>query len=487
MSGISIPSKEKAMKTLPTLVGFASILAAVMLRGQSVKLQPTPPTAADHGSHWVDGIGISRIQDNGGQVFNVRNAYTSPTGCSEVTGAKGDGVADDTNSINCTIKAAVPPNNVCDTSTPGKGGVVYFPPGVYLVTATLTIDHPCVTLAGAGPDASIIYSSSTSADVVKFGAATAFAPCGGLRHLSVTSGTGRTTATGVIVDGCLSGVIEDVFITPGSGNGIQFGDAVSNLNSSSWYVDKTFVNTGSGAFKGVQVLGTAVNDVRFTGLVVAGNTPIVAGSVGINITGSGTLDVTDSEVVQYEIGVKVAPPTGVAIPWVTFYNVQSDSNSLYGWDLEGAGAIFGLLCTSCWAGSSGTTSSAARGFRINNGDSVILVDPRVVNTGGHGIEIAATNVASVEINGGLITASSLASNGTMDGIHVNNNMTGGLRILNARAGAEFGNPHSQKYGINIGTGCNNFIVGQNDTRANASAGINNGSGTSATKIVANNL
>lgn len=67
------------------------------------------------------------LTDKGGQVFNVM-AY----------GAKGDGVTDDT----AAIQAAI---NACGVA--GRG-LVYFPPGSYIISSTLTCNYDHVVLSG---------------------------------------------------------------------------------------------------------------------------------------------------------------------------------------------------------------------------------------------------------------------------------------------------------------------------------------------------
>jgi Pectate lyase superfamily protein len=69
------------------------------------------------------------VADTGGQVFNVM-AY----------GAQGDGVADDTAAIQATIVAA----------NDWSGGIVYFPPGIYNITSTLTTGIGALVFSGAG-------------------------------------------------------------------------------------------------------------------------------------------------------------------------------------------------------------------------------------------------------------------------------------------------------------------------------------------------
>lgn len=111
-------------------------------------------------------------------------------------GATGNGSADDTAAILATISAAVAANN----------GIVYFPPGVYLTTETLTITSSAIVLQGAGSGAGNTVSSSVvnvseihftgSGDAIFFdggatGASTTLYGCG-LSDLSINGNSNCT-------------------------------------------------------------------------------------------------------------------------------------------------------------------------------------------------------------------------------------------------------------------------------------------------------
>lgn len=67
-------------------------------------------------------------------------------------GAKGDGITNDTPAINLAIAAA---------NTGGIGGIVLFPPGTYIITATLPI-YSNIVYQGSGINATIIKLTSNS-------------------------------------------------------------------------------------------------------------------------------------------------------------------------------------------------------------------------------------------------------------------------------------------------------------------------------------
>lgn len=136
------------------------------------------------------------------RVFNVRDA---------AYGAVGNGIHNDTTNIQAAITAA--------GANPGlSGGCVYFPPGVYLITATLVIP-PLVTLLGDATQVTEIQAQNCSAISVQPSAAVGPTKIKGL-IIYCMGATNATNYTGIsipgtqnIIDKCLGLIIEDCQIT----------------------------------------------------------------------------------------------------------------------------------------------------------------------------------------------------------------------------------------------------------------------------------
>lgn len=382
-------------------------------------------------------------------------------------GAVGSGGVDDT----AAIQAAI------DNVEAAGGGVVFFPGGLYNVTS-LIVNSKGVMLVGSGTEATRIRSTSTTGNVISIGnTAAAYSSAGGVRDLGIISSVTRTSGYAISVDGCQDGVIDNVRIQTTGGSGIQFGAT----SSSRWFVTRTIINM-TGAFIGISIEGG--NDRYITDVWVQGNQ--TAGSKAVQILDSAGDWLTNVEAVLCEIGIDLSAAAGKTIKWHHFTNVLADQNTLYGWRLVASGGtVQGITLNSPWSSSNGTGSTSSRGIMAQNCSGLVIVAPRVLNNGGHGIEVQ-NGVGGLLIQGGIVSGNSVASSGTLHGIQLGNNTTG-YRILGVRSGQNAGMGNTQGYGILSGAGNDNFIVKDNDLRANVTGGFSNGSGTGATKIVGDNL
>ena len=384
-------------------------------------------------------------------------------------GAVGDGVANDT----AAIQAAI------DNAEAAGGGLVFISPGLYKIS-TLTIDSPGVVLAGAGPS-SRLSTTATTGNVISIGNVGAgYSNAGGVRDLRIVSSVTRTSGYAISVDGAEEGAIERVKFETTGGGGMVFG--ATGAASGRWFVSRCIVFM-QGAFNCLSI--QAGNDRYVTDCWFQGNE--TAGSKAIEILNAGGDWFTNVEAVLCEIGVDLSAAAGKTIQWSSFVNVLADQNTLYGWRLTSSGgAILGIQLLGCWASSTNDASTSARGILASQCSGLTIINPRVLNNGGHGIEVGAAAAGGLLLDGGIIAGNGAAASGTLDGVIVAASSTG-YRIVNGRYGQNAGMGNTQRYGINLGTGNDNYIVTGNDTRANGTGGINNPSGTAATRIVTNNI
>lgn len=136
-------------------------------------------------------------------------------------GAKGDGTTDDTAAIQAALNAV-----------PTNGGVVYFPPGAYKITATL---HPTVSgtsLMGAGWDARILYDGMVATTAIGMGDTTQRRV--NVRWLRISQSNATSSGTCIDASYFADGAIEHVLID-GSGTGAPPIIGVSYNSNATFY------------------------------------------------------------------------------------------------------------------------------------------------------------------------------------------------------------------------------------------------------------
>jgi len=92
----------------------------------------------------------------------------------------------------------------------------------------------------------------------------------------------------------------------------------------------------------------------------------------------------------------------------------------------------------------------------------------------------------ISIRGNKIGGNGKYSSNTLSGINIGASTTD-FQIVYNRCGPVYDSGGTQKYGIEIATGANNYVVTGNNTLGNGTGGILNTPGTSATKVVTNNI
>jgi len=447
-----------------TVTNFIASITATGLYAPMARIITCTPPLLCNGGASMD-LSANRTLSITEHVYNVR---------SPPYGALGNAINDDTAEIQAAIDAAEV-----------TGGVVYLPRGQYKISAALNVDasassQASVRIVGDGQDATMLLLASSTADGIVFGSATAYATCGGVEHLSFYSTVTRTAGSAIVVDGCSQGRITDLTIQTSGGHGLEFGRTSSRL-AVIWMVSDVTIGL-AGAFDGIRLLSG--NDRYFTNVFIAGNQ--TTGSRAIYVKNSGGDWFNNIEAVLADVGVLVAPGTGDQVSWPTFYNILADTNKTVGFkfDPSGTGVIRGVTCVACWASSNGAASTSGRGFLLNGGLEYLFSSPRAVNNGGHGLEIGAVN--GVSISGGFFSGNSLGSSGTLSGISLGATSSH-VRITGTRSGQTASLSNSQKYGIDITAGADNYQVVGNDLTSNLTGGLNNAPGLAATRIAAGNM
>lgn len=201
---------------------------------------------------------------------------------------------------------------IADVSSAG-GGIVYFPPGTYLMNSLIAVSHAGVTLMGAGVGATTIKCNQTNINTINVTGST-FAIRGiYLTTASASSGISLNIAgsTGVIIDAVkIDGSAKGVFLSnannisilgnsniSGSTNGVS-GTTVIQMTVLGGVI--SFLDTSGGAgFTSLSMLGAQV-----TGLTVDSSSVGIAaiGCVIVTLTFSGGAQPTSFY--QYGCGIE---------------------------------------------------------------------------------------------------------------------------------------------------------------------------------------
>lgn len=381
------------------------------------------------------------------QEVNVRNY-----------GAKGDGVADDSSAILAAISAVILT----------KGGTVWFPPGRYKIGQTIPINFNNISLAGAGRNSSVLVSDGNTTDLIRIGGWRS-----NIEHLGFEGGASAVNITG--------GAIHKIFDCRIAGS--QTGIVIANPGSDTIQHQISYVDMEGIAGIAISLHhcgevylnNITIHDLPDTAYGLVCDTLITAFySERIWISGGRPVTVRDTF-------------TPRRIPeWLYFYNVHAENGAGYGWSFQ-AGHGYGLVACSATKtrGGSGVVIS-----RYVNGETV-LDGCDISENDQHGICLDAfSSTAFCRVQKCAIANNSRASSaGNYSGIYVGRYTNQFLLKGNGIWNKPGPGASEQKNGIHIEVGCSNFIVSENicaPHRADGQ-GILNQSGTSASKLVQNNI
>lgn len=346
--------------------------------------------------------------DDGSQVYNVK-AY----------GAKGDGTTDDTAAIQTAIDAAIAAN----------GGIVFFPIGIYRISATLYIDGNFVYLQGIGKSRDFSDTASYPSSLTTFPPASAIVVNSSFPNGDPIIQFGKTTNTYMLIGGGVSGLLVSGNPgTPGDPSGWLGGDIIQQNNVHGVIVEKNVLESSNGR----GVYGTCTISGGASDALTQDNLIRSLGNAGIYLD-SG-MKTNNNSVNNYISGV-----TNYGILDSDIYNEVRDNYIENVARVSGYAAGTGIYCEA-------VNGTLVRGNTVNGVDY-------------HGIYVGSSHMV---IEGNAVFAANASNQSNGSGIYIENTPVGVLVRNN-----DIYDPNSKmEYGIyaNIGSGAvvssvGNSIVG----------------------------
>lgn len=360
---------------------------------------------------------------------------------------------------------------------------IYVPTGTYKVSSLNVIDRDGFYLYGDGPDASIITTTSATANVISIGAGVTLRNSAIIRDLTITSSVTKTAGYAIalnktfnvklynvkavscfgLVDllACQLTTIRDCVClthTPTTGKAIS---ARSDGTSSNLILNNVAVDGGIGTqpLAGLYVEewdGIFMADCQFnrtgTGLIV---TPAATKQMTHMFCDNSSFDSCSSNGVSY-------PNGGGSVVRQTFSNSWIGTNTNSGVNVAVGSSLSGLRFNMC----------------------------RIVNNGSYGINALAP-ISGLQVVGGLISGNGTTTSNTYSGIFISNGGTWtNLMLANVQIGPAEGLPGVQKYALEVQTATgpiftNAIVIGCN-LAGNGTGSINLASSSYAGSIIRDN-
>lgn len=403
-------------------------------------------------SRWrITGVGkAARRRLPGDPIYDVMDAPFN---------AAGDGVTDDTAAINAAIAAA--------NAVPGR---IYLGTS-HRVTAGLSpITSYAVEIVGRGMETNGTTVTCTTSPTAIFTFANG-ARFSGISNVRIVGASG-TSGYGILFQQAFRCFAENVRIT-GVGNGVE----IDRCNTT--YIENVDVIDPLDDY-GFHVHGLAPDFCHVTRFVRC-----QVGGSGTNYIGfahgsyAHTVLYHECGVLQGRMGMHMFDDQGSAPTFVHAWQFSTDHPNDCGIQIdacEGAVWFHQVLVTSVQGGAPGIVTGAdANNYQFHGG--------QIYGTGEHGFVLGGSGA---KIQGMDITGVGFDGANTYDSINVAAGVTD-FSIVGCSLGSVPGTSGGARYGINIGSGCNNYTVVGNIIRGFGTAAILNTPGRSSTRVVLNNV
>jgi hypothetical protein len=219
------------------------------------------------------------------------------------------------------------------------------------------------------------------------------------------------------------------------------------------------------------------------------NNPSAQPLAGIRITKSQAVFITDTDCIHSGTALSIAPngAIGEFITWLFFNTFSADLGSEDGISItpSNGGSIRGLFFDNCWSSSNRRGVFVSKDTPSSVIDGVFFTDSTFVNNDLEGALVITGN--NTEFNNCRVSGNSQAVSAASAGIVFGNNLSN-FAVRGTRSGAVMGFPASQSCGLQLGTGCDGYVLTDNNFLGNATtAAIDNSAGSSSQREVRGNL
>lgn len=372
-------------------------------------------------------------------------------------GAKGDGTTDDT----AAIQAAI-------TAVEVNGGSVYFPPGKYKTTSTLTISNGFIRLFGPGKQIATIAANFASGDTLVIGSPTSALQSVYVQGLAFIPSVTKTAGNEINIEGNNINVFVDDCIFTGGFAHIwmnSYGAA-----SSYWVTNSYFQNAAGSSI----IVGGANGFMQDAWVLNA--------EMGLNSThiqtiwASGFYYKNIDALEASDTAFSFNPPSGkeVIAGWLDTVLADTCAGAAFDFSTKG-GNMGSILMHNCWA-TGAPTGSGASGLVIiddaTSGGAINGIDIQggVVQSGAQN-GVYCNGGSNIILNGVNIWNNGRLSSGAYAGCFVNSPDVSNLIVTKCKSGYGgtpylTGGTQVQGYGLQCASGTLNGLVIEGNNFAN---------------------
>jgi len=419
-------------------------------------------------SDWLNAVDATIFD----YVYNVRDY-----------GATGNGTTDDTAAIQDAIDAA----------GAASGGVVFLPPGTYIVSDTLTFYYPRVFFRGAGMWNTKLKRTTDYGETIIFGGGQTgtgnVLSDTGISDLTIESAGLMTSGAHIRYSGVARHQLKGIYLLQGF-----IGIRAEALTAAYWSdIYCVFTNLFGGTATGRRYLqfGAASSyshkscgDLFITNFNVRGNTSGQVTEFGINIDAADGIWFENGHVGNStEANIRIGGPTTDMINLVFFSNVMTDEGTGYGLLLESYASLGfrSIKFVNCMIKSGGTPAWGTGGIVVAAGCTVSGLsfdNCTVTEYGRTGVTLASTDSNMITFSNCTVRGNGRNTADTYAGYSILADVSS-VVISGGSSGKAYdsGGTGTQSYGVQFSTGHSNVLVDGVDLTGNSLGSAIGGSNT----------